>query len=317
MAGAGPWGGIAVPQGAGAVRVGPRVGEARWHRGKRESWGRECLAGGVGGAVPLVGSGSSAGLVVRGAWAASCGAAWYLGRGGVTRPPCISCVGVLRRVRWVRRHGPQLVRIQWWLRGVFRVGVGLGGRRSFGVDVVAGEIRYLVGGGQPLVVDMVVGLSSGSVVVLVVVVVVALEALVVVLGLVVVVVLGVCPQDPLVLQRDLGVGNHLQPLGLPGRPDSCGGLQGCFDGDRGRGVPRARVGLAGGGGGMRMPDGRALGDGDVDEGLDGSCFVAAPVVAVSIGGRGARDAVVVGPWWRGRLCCCCCRPFCDCWGCVW
>ena len=164
--GAGPWGGIAVPQGAGAVPVELRVGEARWHRGKRESWGRECLVGGVGGAVPFVRAGSSAGRVRqlgscpwrRGGLLRCC---QVLGGGGVPRPPCICCVGVLRRVRWVRRHGRQLVRIQWWLRGVFSVGVGLGGLRSFSVDVVAGEIMFLVGGGQPLVVDMVVGLSGG------------------------------------------------------------------------------------------------------------------------------------------------------------
>ena len=49
----------------------------------------------------------------------------------------------------------------------------------------------------------------------------------------------------------------------------------------------------------------------------GSCRVAASVVAVCVGGRGARGAVGVGPWWRGRFCCRRCRPFCDCWGCVW
>ena len=120
-----------------------------------------------------------------------------------------------------------------------------------------------------VVVVVVVVVLVFGVVVLVVVVVVALVALVVVVGLVVVVVLGVCPLDPLALQRDLRVGIHLQPLGLQGPPDSGGGCGANFDGNSGRGVPLARVGLAGGGGGLRMPDGGALGDGVVDEGLDG------------------------------------------------
>ena len=49
----------------------------------------------------------------------------------------------------------------------------------------------------------------------------------------------------------------------------------------------------------------------------GSCCVAASVVAVRAGGRGARDAVGVGSGWRGRFWCCCWRPFGECWGCVW
>ena len=42
-----------------------------------------------------------------------------------------------------------------------------------------------------------------------------------------------------------------------------------LDGDLGRGVPRPWVGLAGGGGGLQGMDDGALGDGDVEEGLDG------------------------------------------------
>ena len=42
-----------------------------------------------------------------------------------------------------------------------------------------------------------------------------------------------------------------------------------LNGDRRRGVPSPRVGLAGGGGGLRGVDIGALGDGDIDKGLDG------------------------------------------------
>ena len=63
-----------------------------------------------------------------------------------------------------------------------------------------------------------------------------------------------------------------------------------LDGDCGRGVPRPWVGLAGGGGGLwRMDDG-ALGDGDVDEGLDG----------VVLGGRLCGGG---GRWWEGGMGC--------------
>ena len=48
-----------------------------------------------------------------------------------------------------------------------------------------------------------------------------------------------------------------------------GGFGAGIDGDGGQGVPRPWVGLAGGGGGLWGRDDGALGDGDVDEGLDG------------------------------------------------
>ena len=60
----------------------------------------------------------------------------------------------------------------------------------------------------------------------------------------------------------LRVRHRLQPLGLYGLVDIAGGLGAGLDGDRGRGVPRRRVGLWG-------LDGWALGDKDVDEGLNG------------------------------------------------
>ena len=48
-----------------------------------------------------------------------------------------------------------------------------------------------------------------------------------------------------------------------------GGSGAGLDGDGGRGVPRPWVGLASGGAGLWGVDDGALGDGDVDEGLDG------------------------------------------------
>ena len=61
-----------------------------------------------------------------------------------------------------------------------------------------------------------------------------------------------------------------------------------LNGDPGRGVPRFWVGLAGGGGGLWGMDDGALGDGDVDEGLDG----------VPLGGRLCGGG---GRWWEGGV----------------
>ena len=105
--------------------------------------------------------------------------------------------------------------------------------------------------------------------VVVVVLVVVVWALVAVALVVVVMVLRVCPQDPLAFRWGFGVGHPLQLLELYGLVGSWGGLGAGLNGDRGRWVPPPRVGLAGGGGGFGGPDDRALGDGDVDEGLDG------------------------------------------------
>ena len=113
------------------------------------------------------------------------------------------------------------------------------------------------------------------------VVVVGVVLVVVVVGLLVVValvvpglVLRVWPLGPLWVFRSplwgWGVWHRAQPLGLHyvvGRGGGSGaGLDG---GDGGRGVPRPWVVLAGGGGGLPGMDDRALGDGDVDDGLDG------------------------------------------------
>ena len=67
----------------------------------------------------------------------------------------------------------------------------------------------------------------------------------------------------------LGVRHRLQPLGPYGLVGSWGGWGAGLNGDRGRGVPRPRVSLAGGGGGLLGVYDGALGDKDVDEGLDG------------------------------------------------
>ena len=106
------------------------------------------------------------------------------------------------------------------------------------------------------------------VVVVVLLVVVVAGALVVVALVVVVMVLLVCPQDPLAFRWGLVVGHSLQPLGLYSLVGSGGGSAVGPDGDRGRGVPPPWVGLASGAGGLRGPDDGALGDGNVDEGLD-------------------------------------------------
>ena len=111
------------------------------------------------------------------------------------------------------------------------------------------------------------------VVVGVVLVVVVVGPLVVVALVVVGLVLRVWPLDPLwVFWSPLwgwGVGHRAQPLGLHYVVGRGGGSGAGLDGDGGRGVPRPWVGLAGGGGGLWGMDDGALGDGDVDEGLDG------------------------------------------------
>ena len=75
------------------------------------------------------------------------------GTGGgrrVPQPAWICRLGVWRQVKWMRRRWRRwrhVVRPQWLLGGLSRLGVGLGG--PFSVDVVAGWILLLVGGGGP------------------------------------------------------------------------------------------------------------------------------------------------------------------------
>ena len=164
------------------------------------------------------------------------------------------------------------------------VGVGPGG--PFGVDVVAWPICFLVRGGWPLVVGGVWGwsarvLPSHALVLLVhggfwsggvgwsaavgemeVFVVLLVGALVAVALEVVVMALRVWPYDPLWIFRSplwgWGIRPRLKPLG-PYRLLGSGGRLGAgLKRDRGRGVPRPRVGLAGGGGGLFGVDDGAL-----------------------------------------------------------
>ena len=133
------------------------------------------------------------------------------------------------------------------------------------------------------------------VVVGVVLVVVVVRPLVVVALVVVGLVLRVWSLDPLWVFRSLlsgcGVGNRAQPLGLYYVVGRGGGLGAGLDGDGGRGVPRPWVGLAGAGAGLWGMNDGALGDGDVDEGLDG----------VVLGGRLCGGA---GCWWEWGVGCC-------------
>ena len=186
------------------------------------------------------------------------------------------------------------------------------------MDVVAGGIRFLVRGGWHLVVGGVCEWSArwlpshslvlfvhgglwparvgwrAVVVVGVVLVVVVVGPLVVVALVVVGLVLRVWPLHPLwVFWSPLwgwGVGHRAQPLGLHYVVGRGGGSGAGLDGDGGRGVPRPCVGLAGGGGGLWGMDDGTLGDGDVDEGLDG----------VVLGGRLCGGG---GCWWEGHVGC--------------
>ena len=138
------------------------------------------------------------------------------------------------------------------------------------------------------------------VVVGVVLVVVVVGPLVVVVLVVVGLVLRVWTMDPLwVFWSPLwgwGVGHRGQPLGLHYVVGRGGGLGAGLDGDGGRGVPRPWVCLAGGGGGLRGMDDGALGDGNADKGLTGSCWGAASAVVSGAGGRGAWVVLGRGSW---------------------
>ena len=165
--------------------------------------------------------------------------------GGVPHPPWLRRVGVWRGERLV-------VRFEW----LSRLGVGPG--NPYGVDVVAGQIWFLVGGGRSLVVGGVVGFSAWwvvlpshalllllhgglwpgwigwwavIVVVVVVLVVVVVGALAEVALVVVVVVVRVCPQHPLGVRWGLWVGHRLQPFGLYHLVGSGGGFGARLEGD--------------------------------------------------------------------------------------
>ena len=171
------------------------------------------------------------------------------------------------------------------------------------MEVFAGGIRilvqggWLVWGGWPLAVGGECGWSAlwmpshslvlfvhggmwpggvgwwAVVVVGVVLVVVVLGPLVVMALVVVRLPLQIWPLDPLWVfwspLRGWGVGHRAQPLGLYYVVGRGGGSGAGLDGDGGRGVPHPWVGLASGGGGLWGMDDGALGDADVDEGLDG------------------------------------------------
>ena len=136
---------------------------ASW--GAQEPWAVVSCGGGVGSLL-FEGAGSSEGQAGPpgrhrrrlGGLARCCRVLG--GGGGLSRPPWTCRVGVFCGVRWVRRRGGQVVRVQWLLGGLSQAGVGFGGPGSFGVEDVAGRIRLLVGGGRSLLVSWVVGLSS-------------------------------------------------------------------------------------------------------------------------------------------------------------
>ena len=88
----------------------------------------------------------------------------------------------------------------------------------------------------------------------------------------------------------LRVEHRAQSLGSYCLVGSGGGSGAGLKGDCGLGVPAPWVGLAGGGGGLWGVDDGALGDGNVDEGLDG-VVLGGPLC----GGRGRR--------WEGGLGC--------------
>ena len=207
---------------------------------------------------------------------------------------------------------------------------GLGPGGPFGVDVVAGGIRFLVRGGwlvpggwslvvggvcgwsarwlpsHSLVLFVHVGLWPGGVgwwavvVVGVVLVVVVVGPLVVVVLVVVGFVLRVWPLDPLSVFRSplwgWGVGHRAQPLGLHyvvGRGGASGaGLDG--DGGPGAHVPGtvwpAVVVVCGG-----WMTGRLV-TGMWTRIWTGPCWVAASAVVVAAGGRGAWVVVGGGSW---------------------
>ena len=160
-----------------------------------------------------------------------------------------------------------LVRGMWLVRGGWPLVVGGVCRWSARWLPSHSLVLFVHGGLWPG------GVGWWAVVVAGVVFVVVVAGLVVVVELVVVgLVLPVWPFDPLLVFRSplwgWGVGHRAQPLGLHYVVGRGGGSGAGLDGDGGRGVPHPWVGLAGGGGGLWGMDDGALGDRDVDEGLD-------------------------------------------------
>ena len=162
-------------QGSGCGALGSRGGASGSGSGASEREGRGGAAGSRR-AVVGVSCGGGAGALPFAGLSPVMWPVWPLGRRrrGIRDPEwcCwVLCgggkvphhrVGVLRRVRRMRRRRRQVVRVRLLLGGLSWVGVGLGG--PFGMDVVAGRIRFLVGGGQSVVVGGVVGLSAWYVV---------------------------------------------------------------------------------------------------------------------------------------------------------
>ena len=152
----------------GASRSGSRASERVRRRGAAggaRAGGGIVVRGGGAEALPFAGSGLVVGRVapLGRRQLGLGGIAWcrqVLGGGWeVPHPPWICRVGVWRRVRWMPRRRWQVVQVRWLLGVLSRTGLGLGG--LFSVDVVAGRIRFLVGGGgRSQVVGGLVGLSA-------------------------------------------------------------------------------------------------------------------------------------------------------------
>ena len=168
------------------------------------------------------------------------------------------------------------------------------------------------------VVVVVVGVVSVAFVVLV--------GLVVVVGLVMVVVLWVRPQDPLAFQWGGGRASFAALGGctawwIVGAGLGPGLAVTAFEGSHVPGSVWPAV--------MSVFGGWMMGRLEMRMWMrvcTGSCCVAASLVAVRVGGRGAQDAVGAGLWLgfglgfelgRGRFWCCCHRAFCHFLGCVW
>ena len=120
-----------------------------------------------------------------------------------------------------------------------------------------------------------------------------------------------------------GVGHRLQPPGLYGLGGSGDGSGAGLNGNRGRGVPRPRACLAGVGDGLLRLDDGGLGDGDVEEGLEGVVLGGRLCGGGSRWGEGGSRCGGLGPrlefglgFGSGQARFCCRRTICGFWGCV-